>query len=453
MQDTGKHQKIRSTSRRQRFAAVGIVLASSSGGGALANPTYQVLYAFTGLADGSSPAGQRTFDPWGNLIGTTTNGGLFTGVAAPAGNGTVYKISPNRKFSVVYAFKGTTDGSEALAGVISDVWGNVYGTTQFGGTAGGVGGTFGNGTVYQVTPSGQLSVLYSFKGGADGSSPLAPLSPDVFGNINGTALFGGNTSNATCIADGPPFGCGTVFKISPWGQYSVRYTFTGESGVDGSNPWDGLISDTWGNVYGTTFGGGLPGVSNVGNGTVFKVTPSGTENVLYEFTGYADGSSPYASLIGDNQGNLYGTTSGGGVEYALSGYGVVFKLEPNGHEVVLHTFTGGSDGGVPYAGLIGDCSGNVYGAATSGGIVNGGAGGAAGNGVVFKITANGTYKVLYSFNGGTDGANPFSTLIADQSGNLYGTATLGGIVGGPTGQSGNGVVYKVSGAGFDTSCW
>jgi len=478
MQHNSAYRGKKSSSWRQGFAAGGAVLASAVGGSALALPTETTLHIFcssTGCADGSIPVGQLYFDGQGNLYGTTDIGGVTGGVGGATGNGVVFKISPEGAYKVLYSFKGGSDGANPYAGVIADGAGNLYGVTQFGGTNGGEGGSLGNGVVFKLSPGGIETVLYSlcqeqqspypgYPNCVDGSSPLGRLYSDAQGNLYGTTLWGGLQTGV----GGPPpnsssaqtgQGNGLVFKLSPWGSYSVLHAFTGLSTIDGSNPWAGLIADSSGNLYGTTFGGGQPGVSNVGNGVVFKLSPSpNSYNVLYQFTGYADGSAPYAPLYLDSKGNLYGTTAGGGDAYGLSGYGVAFELSPNGRETVLHTFNGTSDGGTPGGGLIEDCSGNLYGVTTQGGITTGAVCTAnEGCGVVFELSPKGksySYQVLYQFTGGNDGANPLPTLIADSQGNLYGTATLGGNLGAqtPGGTSGNGVVFKLSGTGFNASC-
>jgi uncharacterized repeat protein (TIGR03803 family) len=232
-------------------------------------------------------------------------------------------------------------------------------------------------------------------------------------------------------------GCGVVFKLAPGGTETVLYSFTG--GGDGGNSTAGLIADSSGNLYGTTRNGGA---SNLG--VVFKLTPPATasgawtETVLHFFTGYPnDGANPAAGLIADSSGNLYGTTSGGGG--LLSG--VVFKLSPSEPETVLYTFTGGSDGANPEAGLTADSKGNLYGTTAFGG--------ASGDGVVFKLTPGGTETVLYNFctvntpTSCSDGSEPFAGLLADSNGNLYGTTNFGGA-------SNVGAVFKLSPGGTET---
>jgi len=214
-------------------------------------------------------------------------------------------------------------------------------------------------------------------------------------------------------------------------RYKVLYRFTG--GTDGSQPFAGLILDTSGNLYGTTPQGGA-----CGNGVVFKLTKnsdgSWTESVLHAFAGGTDGATPYAEVTFDTSGNLYGTTQYGGASSA----GTVFQLAPNSDgtwtERVLYSFTGGSDGANPFSGVIFDGGGNLYGTTYYGG--------ASGAGVVYKLTPNsdGTWieRVLHTFTGGLDGGNPdFGNLTFDTAGNLYGPTGYGG-------GSGSGVVYKLT---------
>jgi uncharacterized repeat protein (TIGR03803 family) len=251
---------------------------------------------------------------------------------------------------------------------------------------------FSSGTTAQT-----LTTLHSFAGPPDGASPFdTPIA--VAGNLYGTTFAGGST---VCSSSG---GCGTVFKLPPLGIPTVLY---GPTGINGANPVAGVIADASGNLYGTTEFGGASG-----NGTVFKVTPSGT-TVLHSFGGN-DGANPVAGLIADAAGNLYGTTEFGGA----SGNGTVFKVTPKGDESVLYSFKGGNDGANPFAALIADAAGNLYGTTFFGG--------ANSNGTVFKVTPKGDETVLYSFAGPNDGQNPLSGLIADATGNLYGTTDRGG---------------------------
>jgi uncharacterized repeat protein (TIGR03803 family) len=223
------------------------------------------------------------------------------------------------------------------------------------------------------------------------------------GNLYGTT--GGGGAN----------GQGTIFRLSTDGTETTLYSFAA-----GDQTLGGVTRDKAGNFYGTTFQGGANGY-----GSVFKLAPNGTETMLYSFTNGSDGRWPYAGVILDEAGNLYGTTYEGGT----GSYGTVFKLAPDGTETVLHAFSG-TDGGFPGAVLTLDAAGNLYGTTQGGGT--------SGNGAVFKLTPNGTETVLYSFTGENDGANPYSSpLLIDGKGNLYGTTCCGGA-------GGNGTVFEVA---------
>jgi uncharacterized repeat protein (TIGR03803 family) len=280
--------------------------------------------------------------------------------------------------------------------------------------------------------------------GPDGGFPTGGLIRDAAGNLYGTTQLGGNTSSSCQF----PGGCGVVFKLDPSGKETVLYTFTG--GADGSLADAGLVRDSAGNLYGTTQFGGNTSAANCvfyGCGVVFKVDPSGNETVLYTFTGGADGLSPYAGLVRDSAGNLYGTTGYGGttssscVVNGSLGCGVAFKVDPSGNETVLHAFTGGADGGFPLAGLVRAAvpgNGSDLGASTEffGQTGFGGPNGGNGAGVVFKLDAAGNETVLHSFTGGTDGANPVYGYLLQSKGSLYGTASGGGA-------QGAGVVFQL----------
>jgi uncharacterized repeat protein (TIGR03803 family) len=234
-------------------------------------------------------------------------------------------------------------------------------------------------------------------------------------------------------------GCGlalAMFGTSHAGPVKILYAFKG--GSDGANSFSGVISDSKGNLYGTTWGGGGSGCGGEGCGTVFKLTPDGTETVLHAFQGGNDGAIGYAGVISDSQGNLYGTTQeGGGSGCDGKGCGTVFKLTPDGTETVLYAFQGGSDGGGPQEGLLLDRRGNLYGTTYTGGAHNGG--------TVFKIAPDGAKSVFYAFCAQpncTDGQYPQSTLITDKAGNLYGTTAIGGI--------GGGTIFRIAPDGTET---
>ena len=295
-------------------------------------------------------------------------------------------------------------------------------------------------------PGSPTATLYNFGGPPDGANPEGDLLVDLSGTVYGITTWGGVTGGACGNS-----GCGVVFKVTQSGQETVLYSFTG--GADGANPHAGLIFDKLGFLYGTTSAGGA-----TGNGVVFKVDTSGKETVLYSFTGGADGSQPIGSLLLDDEGNLYGTTSGGGTNSA----GVVFKLDTSGVESVLHNFVDSyADGRRPTAGLIRDTAGNFYGA-TSGGGGFGCSREASGCGAVFKLDSAGAESLVYSFMGGLDGpdaAIPKTNLVQDMAGNLYGTTfagapgpcyTFGSMPPTPPGHIHCGAVFQVDASGKET---
>src|SRR5579885_2849737 len=257
------------------------------------------------------------------------------------------------------------------------------------------------------------TVLHNFVPPPKGSVPDGGVIRDSAGNLYGTTLNGGSA------------GGGVVFKVTPSGHQTILHNFTGRA--DGGLPFAGVIRDAAGNLYGTTSAGG-----SADWGTVYRIDAAGNETVLYSFQGGADGGLPYGGVVRDSAGNLYGTTQYGGNVSACggNGCGVVYKLDPSGHETVLYTFTGGADGANPYAGVIRDSAGNLYGTT--------GFGGSADWGTVYKIDVSGHQTVLYSFTDGADGGWPLAGVIRDSAGNLYGTTFAGG------------VVYKVDKAGHET---
>jgi uncharacterized repeat protein (TIGR03803 family) len=375
-----------------------------------------VIYSFRGTPDGASPWAGLIRDNAGNLYGTTHDGGDL-------GQGTVFKVTANGKEIVLYSFRGYPDAARPEAALVQDAAGDLFGTTTY------YGGAFLWGAVFKVTKTRKETVLYSFTGGTDGGYPTGGLVRDPAGNLYGTTIDGGKGS-------GCYYGCGTAFKLDATGKETVLYSFT--VGTDGASPAAGLVRDSVGDVYGTTYYGGNATCNKSGNsgcGTVFKVTKSGKETALYTFTGGTDGAYPYAGLLRDAKGNLYGTTSEGGDLNCAPPYGcgTVFKLTQAGKLTVLHRFTGGVDGAGPNGSLIRDVAGNLYGA--SGG----------GSGRVFKLTKAGKLTVLYSFTGGVDGAGPNGGLIRDAAGNLYGTTIGGGDLNcNLNGIPGCGVVFKLS---------
>jgi uncharacterized repeat protein (TIGR03803 family) len=317
--------------------------------------------------------------------------------------------------TVLYSFQGGSDGIYPDGSLLRDSAGNLYGTTY----QGGIQGANGYGTVFKLAPDGTETVLYAFEGVPnDGANPNAGLIKDSAGNLYSTTEAAGS-------------GAGTVFELAPNGTETVLYFFCSQINcTDGAFPYAGLIEDSAGNFYSTTGEGGA-----YDSGTVFKLAPDGTETVLYSFKGESagDGADPLAGVIEDKKGNLYGTTYEGGT----MGYGTVFKLAPDGAETVLHSFTGGSDGAYPQAGLVMK-SGNLYGTTYYGG--------GAGAGTVFEVAKDGTETVLHAFDG-ADGENPAAGLIEDSAGNFYGTTVAGGPTGGSTCY---GTVFQLAPDGTET---
>lgn len=365
-----------------------------------------VLYAFQGGSDGADSRAALLEDTSGNLYGTTYEGG-GTGCDEGVGCGTVFELPAGGTETVLYGFAGPPgDGAEPWSALISDSSGNLYGSTSAGGSGDG-------GTVFKIAAGGTQSTLHSFTGSSHGREPLAGLIEDASGNFFGTTFRGGAHS------------AGTVFRLAADGTEKVVHSFAG--GSDGRAPQANLIVDTSGNLYGTTSRGGTHH-----HGTVFMLTPDGTETLLYSFAARKNGLDPVAGLIMDQAGNLYGTTKLGG----RYGYGTVFEITAAGAFTVLHSFGLGSqhDGQWPWGALVADSAGNLYGTTEGGGAYN--------NGTVFEIASGGTETVLYSFAGGNDGAHPYASLISDGSGNLYGTTQAGG---GSTGcNDGCGTIFEIS---------
>ena len=327
--------------------------------------------------------------------------------------------------TVLYSFAGSPDAAYPRAGLTRDKAGNLYGTTLRGGSS-------NLGTVFKIDPRGTETVFYSFAGGEDGATPSAGLIQDTAGNLYGTTGEGGHNT-------------GTVFKIDPSGTETVLHRFTKR--MDGRWPVAGLLRDKAGNLYGTTHQGGTGSCYTSGCGTVFKVSKTGKETVLYSFTGgTTDGCLPYGGVILGAAGNLYGTTYGCGA----SDYGTVFKISKTGTETVLHSFAGGSsDGAYPASGVIMDAKGNLYGDTEGGGIDC--FGNNYGCGSVYKLSRSGTLTVLHNFSGGSsDGAGPYGGLIFDSAGSLYGDTTLGGDPSCPNNGYGCGTVFEIDTSGTET---
>jgi uncharacterized repeat protein (TIGR03803 family) len=388
--DAATPNRITSTPLFAAVVALAILAVSSAQGQSYKE---KVLYQFSATSDGGNPYAGLIADAKGNLYGTTTLGGTGTGCNGSS-CGTVFEVTRARKESVLYSFQGTPkkDGAFPYAALLPDGAGNFYGTTHQGG------GKVNAGTVFKLSQAGKETVLYRFHGVSDGGQPCSGLLSDKLGNLYGIADSGG------------AFGFGVVFKVTKTGKETVLYSFTQKS-FPGLLPCGTPIADAQGNLYDTTYFGGT---SNLG--TIFKLTKAGKATILYSFTG-PGGAFPVAGLFSDTKGNIYGTTSAGGdLQKCGTGCGVVFKA--NGGKLgLLHIF-GGPDGEIPYGVLIGDAKGNLYGTTTLGG--------KAGFGTVFTVTQAGKETVLHNFTGGSDGASPWAGLLSDAKGDLFGTTEAGG---------------------------
>lgn len=362
--------------------------------------TFSILYNF-GVTNGDplNPGlpGLIAQGRDGSLYSTTSNGGIN-------GLGTVFRITPAGKLKVIYNFDGP-HGQAPLGGLTLGTDGKFYGTTWYGGAS-------GSGTIFSITPSGTLTVLYSFMefSSDSGFQPYAPPIRGADGNLYGTAGFGGSQ------------GAGTVYKITPTGQFTVLHAF---GGPDGSAPIAPLVQGNDGAFYGTTQ---LGGSSN--SGVVFKITSSGVFTILSDLDG-ATGGNPYAPVIQAYDGNFFGTASGWGG----FGWGTIYKMTPAGSLNTIYNFTGNSDSGAPYAGLIQATNGKLYGAAS---------GDPTNSGTLFNISETGTFSLLHSFDG-THGSDPTVTPFQHTNGLLYGATTCGGTgaTGGCVDGPGGGVFYSL----------
>jgi uncharacterized repeat protein (TIGR03803 family) len=347
--------------------------------------------------------------------------GNFYGTASGGGansGGTVFEVTPGGTLSTVYSFcaqANCADGRLPVAGLVLATDGNFYGTTA-------AGGANDRGTAFEITPDGVLTTLYSFctqTNCADGGPPFAGLLQAADGNFYGTTVNGGKIG-PSCGTEG----CGTVFELTASGVFSLLYAFCSQpSCTDGAEPFAGLMQGVDGSLYGTTSVGGS------GSGTIFKIARSGTLTTLHSFE--FDGSSPYAGLVQGTAG-FYGTASQGGAGH---NYGTVYRMGPGG-AVKADAFDG-ADGATPFAGLIQATDGSFYGTTTAGGSGNHSNGG---YGTIFKMGPKGVLSNLYDFCaqiGCPDGSSPSGGVVQGTDGNFYGT-TAGG------GANNNGAVFVLS---------
>lgn len=389
--------------RRRIGLALSITVAALASFATAHASTETVLYRFMGGSDGALPFGGVIADQSGNLFGTTLEGGGACKVAK--GCGTVFKLAPDGTETVLYAFNGLREGTRPGDALLADQQDDLFGVTQIGGAKGC--GKGGCGTVFEVTQDGTHTILYDFKGGTDGAFPGGALIADQSGNLYGVTGAGGNSA---CQ-------CGTVFEVTLGGTHSVLYSFQG--GHHGGYPSSSLIADATGDFYGTTGMGGGKGCGGHGCGTVFELTPDGTETVLYAFKGGNDVWGSAGGLIFDANGNLYGTSAiGGGTGCGGNGCGTVFELAPDGTETVLSRFNRAGGPAQPFGGVARDQAGNLFGTTLYGG--------AGGCGTIFEVAPGHEAKAVHSFTCGSDGAYPEAGLFQDQSGDLYGTTESGG---------------------------
>ena len=379
-------------------AAASLTIAATA-----AQAKFQVIYSFTGKADGGIPRGSLIQDKQGNLYGTAYSGGA----AAHCLCGTVFRLSPSGEETTLYSFHGR-DGYHPVGHLVRDKAGDLFGVTELGGKY----FTIDRGGVaFRLSASGEETVLHSFGSEGDGSTMADGLTMDRGGNLYGATEYGNGNY-------------GIIFKIAPDGAETILHTFRGGAN-DGIYGYAGVIIDKKGNLFGTTLDGGSGGEQQ-GPGTLYKLTSAGKLSLLHRFTDQKDGGYPSAAPLMDAGRNLYGTAvSGGDFEK-----GVVYKLAADGTYTVLHSFGGKHDGEYGIGRPIMDANGSLYG-------VTQGGGGACDCGVVFKLAPDGTYSVLHTFTGGNDGGKPYSGLIMDSAGSLYGTASQGGT-------HGQGVVFKIT---------
>jgi uncharacterized repeat protein (TIGR03803 family) len=390
--------------------------------------TYSVIHNFAGGQDGATPMAGLTFDRAGNLYGTAAYGGNVGGACGDSGCGTVFRLANRNSgwvLSPLYSFAGGTDGADPEANVNLGSDGSVYGSTYLGG---GPCDGDGCGTIFNLKPPASAcksalcpwteTAIHNFTG-PDGIGPVGTVIFDQGGN-----LFGATTSGG--FRDG-----GAIYELLPMGGgWTVKVLYSSYG-----YPKGGLIFDDSGNLYGPAFTAGN------GYGSVYQMVPSETGWIntdLYDFTYASDGAYPWAALMFDQAGNLYGSTCAGG----SGNGGTVFELTPSGGNWVLTTlysFTGPGNGRLvtgPVGSLVMDTAGALYGTTLADGL--------HGYGSVFKLTPERdgwTYTSLHDFTGGSDGGYPYSNLVFDAKGRLYGTASVGGT---GTCTNGCGIIFEIT---------
>ena len=433
-------RKLSTTVCSSLFAVITLLLATSAWGQG------KILYSFSGPPDGLAPSAGLVRDAAGNLYGATAAGGNTTAeqcVNGTDGCGVVFELTNSGGVwteSIIHTFvPGSGDGINPIGSLILDGAGNLYGATQYGGTA--CTGYFcGVGTVYELSPAGgglwTETILYNFQAAGDGVYPGAGLVMDSAGNLYGFTSFGGN--NAICNG----LGCGTIFELTSGsgGTWTEHILYTFQDGADGGEPEGAseLVFDKGGNLYGTAaVGGDVTCNPPYGCGAIFELSPSGgtwTANGIHSFEINKGGVFPRTGLAIDSLGNLYGTMPGG-----ANGDGYVYKMSPQTGGGFKFTSVYSFDethGGQPY-GTPMVAGGIIYGTLFDGGGNN--ASCTLGCGGVFRLTpgSGGAHYSFVGFGTAPKGANPSGSLMLDPSGNLYGTTTAGGA-------HGEGTVFEIT---------
>jgi uncharacterized repeat protein (TIGR03803 family) len=356
--------------------AVILLICSST----LPAQTYFVLYSF------GSHTGDASDPRYSGVISQGRNGYLYTWTDDlwSDGIGSAFNLwTPGGKLTLLHSFN-ITDGKAPVGGLTLGADGYYYGTAMSGGTA-------GFGTIFRMRADGAITTLYNFTGGNDGAYATAPPVQSIGGDFFGTTVGTGGMN-------------GSIYKITASGVFTLLHVFTGS---DGSHPYAPLVQAADGDFYGTTYDGGA-----FGYGTIFRVSRWGDFTVIYHFDSN-HGAHPYAPLVQGADSYFYGVTSQGG-RYAA---GVVFKLKPQSTVIVLHDFSNGSDGSNPIGGLVQATDGNFYGTDS--------VGGAQLRGILYRISATGVFKALYSFDGAS-GASPQAAMVQHTNGILYGSTSAGG---------------------------
>jgi uncharacterized repeat protein (TIGR03803 family) len=402
------HGSVRSRATTIVFTLLSALFLLASLSQPAQSQTYKVIHNFTAQgSDGATPYGGPILDAKGNLYGTTNLGGTY-------GSGSIYRLSLHGSswvYKSLYSLKGGTDGAGPAFGSLAMSPDNrLFGTTEGG-------GNFGTAfDVWKATNGWKEAVVHDFGVGSDGEQPIGGVVFDKAGNFYGTTSLGGASSN------------GTVFEVKHSGnKWTEKILYSFKGGTDAASPPAGVTLDAKGNIYGTSSFGGANGV-----GAIYKLHLSGThwkETILYNFQGGDDGQNPVGGVILDQAGNLYGTTFDGGV----NGGGTVYKLSRSSKGwdlTTLYSFTGSYGG--PYNKLTFDAKGALYGATNSDGPNN--------DGMVFKLApkkGGWTFTDLYDFTGGSDGGLPYGSVAVDAKGNIFGTAVIGGT-------DNQGVVFEIT---------